>query len=62
MHGIFGALVDIVEEHDLVMLNAVAALAFLPAFPLMAAIIIALDILVIWAVLVHGGELKADTR
>ncbi|MFC4001223.1 hypothetical protein ACFS2C_07300 [Prauserella oleivorans] len=36
--------------------NAVAHLAFLPAYPIWSVIAIALDVLVIWAVVVHGGE------
>jgi hypothetical protein len=39
-------------------LSAVANMAFLPAFPVWSAILIALDVLVIWAVTVHGSELK----
>jgi hypothetical protein len=36
--------------------NALAQLAFLSAYPFWAAIVIALDVLVIWAVIVHGDE------
>jgi hypothetical protein len=40
-------------------LNAIAQLAFLSAYPLWAAIVITLDILVIWALIVHGDEAKS---
>jgi hypothetical protein len=36
--------------------NALAQLAFLSAYPFWGAIVIALDVLVIWAVIVHGDE------
>jgi hypothetical protein len=39
-------------------LSAVANMAFLPALPVWSAILIALDVLVIWAVTVHGSEVK----
>jgi hypothetical protein len=38
--------------------NAIIQLAFLSAYPLWAVLVIALDILVIWALLVHGDEAK----
>ncbi|KAA9162690.1 hypothetical protein FPZ12_011040 [Amycolatopsis acidicola] len=37
-------------------INALAQLAFLPASPAWSVIAIALDVLVIWAVVVHGRE------
>jgi hypothetical protein len=37
-------------------LNAIAQLAFVSAYPVWAVIVIALDVLVIWALIVHGGE------
>jgi hypothetical protein len=40
-------------------LNAIAQLAFLSAYPLWATIVITLDILVIWALIVHGDEAKS---
>ncbi|HWM73947.1 MAG TPA: hypothetical protein VNQ53_09410 [Nocardioides sp.] len=40
----------------LAMLSAVANLAFLSAYPIWSAIMIAVDILVIYAVLVHGDR------
>jgi hypothetical protein len=39
-------------------LNAVAQLSFMAAHPVWATIVIALDVVVIWAVTVHGGELR----
>jgi uncharacterized membrane protein len=39
-------------------LNAIAQLAFLSAYPVWAVIVIALDVLVIWALIVHGDEAK----
>ena len=38
--------------------SAVLNMAFLPAYPVWSAIVIALDVLVIWAVTVHGSEVK----
>jgi hypothetical protein len=38
--------------------SAVINMAFLPAYPVWSAIVIAIDVLVIWAVTVHGSELK----
>jgi hypothetical protein len=40
-------------------LNAIAELAFLSAYPVWSVIMIALDVLVIWAVSVHGREVAA---
>ena len=40
------------------MLSAVANIAFLPAYPIWSAILITVDVLVIWAVTVHGSEIK----
>jgi hypothetical protein len=38
--------------------NLVAQMAYLPAYPFSAALIIGLDLLVIWAVTVHGGDIR----
>lgn len=43
----------------LVSVNAIDQLAFLSAHPVWATIIIALDVVVVWAVVVHGGEARA---
>ena len=40
------------------LLSAVANMAFVPVYPVWSILIITIDILVIWAVTVHGGELK----
>lgn len=40
------------------LLSAVVNVAFLPAYPIWSVMMIALDVLVIWAVTVHGSELK----
>jgi hypothetical protein len=37
--------------------NAVAQLAFLPAYPIWSVVVIAVDVLVIWAITMHGREL-----
>jgi hypothetical protein len=42
----------------LAMLNAVTQLAFLSAYPIWSLIVIALDVVVIWAVVVHGDEVR----
>lgn len=39
--------------------NALASLAFLSASPVWCTIVIALDVLVIWAVVAHGNEAEA---
>ena len=39
-------------------LSAFAHLLFIPAFPLWSLIVIAMDVLVIYALCVHGGELR----
>lgn len=38
--------------------NALAQMVFLPAYPLWGASVIALDVLVIWAVCMHGSEVR----
>ncbi|PPK71358.1 hypothetical protein V5P93_003223 [Actinokineospora auranticolor] len=38
-------------------LNAISQFAFLPAYPVWSLIAIALDVLVMWAIVVHGREL-----
>ena len=42
------------------MLSAVFNLGFLAAYPIWSSIMILVDILVIWALTVHGGELRDD--
>ena len=38
--------------------SAIVNIAFLPAYPIWSAIMIAVDILIIWAITVHGEEMK----
>ena len=42
-------------------ISAVINIAFLSAYPIWSTIMITLDILVIWALTVHGGELREDS-
>jgi len=57
-----GAMWARVVAVGLAMINAIAQLAFMSAYPVWAMIVIALDVLVIWALIVHGGELAAERR
>ena len=57
IHLILGLLVI---GTGLVMLNMVTQLIFLPAYPFWGLLIIALDVLVLWAIIVHGSEMKED--
>jgi hypothetical protein len=71
MHVVFGALTVLVGSCLLAGqmwarivavivagLSALANVAFLPAYPVLSAVMIAVDILVIWAITIHGGELR----
>jgi hypothetical protein len=40
------------------LLNATAQMLFIPAYPFWALAVIVLDVLVIWALTAHGGELR----
>jgi hypothetical protein len=42
-------------------LNVIAHMAFMSAYPVWALITIAIDVLVIWAVIVHGDEMKDES-
>lgn len=42
----------------LAMVSAVVNVSFLAAYPIWSAMMIVVDVLVIWAITVHGGELK----
>lgn len=53
--AVWGQLVAIV----LVTLNAVAQLTFLGAYPLWATIVIAFDVVTLWALVVHGDEIRS---
>jgi hypothetical protein len=39
-------------------ISAIVNISFLAAYPIWSAIMIALDILIIWAITVHGSEMK----
>jgi len=43
-------------------LSALVNLAFISAYPVWSLIMITVDVLVIFAIIVHGGELKASRR
>lgn len=43
---------------SLSVLSAIVYMAFIPAFPALAIVVITLDVLVVYAIVVHGGELK----
>lgn len=40
------------------MLSAIANIVFLPAYPIWSTIMIAIDVIVIWAITAHGSEIK----
>jgi hypothetical protein len=40
------------------LVSALINVAFMPAFPVWSMMMIAIDVLVIWAIIVHGGELR----
>jgi hypothetical protein len=40
------------------MLSAIVFMGFIAAFPALALVVIALDVLVVYAIVVHGGELR----
>jgi len=42
----------------LAMISAIVNVGFLGAYPLWGVLMITLDLLVVWAVMVHGGELR----
>jgi hypothetical protein len=42
------------------LLSAVANMAFVPVYPVWSLLIITVDILVIWAVTVHGSEVRVN--
>lgn len=39
-------------------LSAVVNMAFIPAFPIWSILVLAIDVVIIYALVVHGGELK----
>ena len=46
----------------LAVVSAIVNFLFLPAYPVWAVIVIALDLIVVFALLVHGGELRMGTE
>ncbi|WP_235734561.1 DUF7144 family membrane protein [Nocardioides alcanivorans] len=44
----------------LAFVSAIVNLGFLPAFPIWSVLMITLDVLVMWALVVHGDELRPD--
>ena len=42
------------------LVSAIANVAFLAAYPVWSALMVLLDIVIIWAVIVHGREMKSD--
>jgi hypothetical protein len=55
---VFGSMVARVVGVALAMLSALVNLAFIPASPFAAMLIIGLDVFLIYAITVHGGEPK----
>jgi hypothetical protein len=55
---VFGNMIARVVGIALAVLSAVVNLAFLPASPFGATLIIALDVFVIYAITVHGGDIN----
>ena len=43
----------------LAMVSALVNLAFMPAYPVWSLVLITFDVLVIWAIVVHGSEMKS---
>jgi hypothetical protein len=43
-------------------ISAIVNFLFLPAYPVWAVIVIALDLIVVFALLVHGGELRMGSE
>ncbi|MFL6120131.1 hypothetical protein [Actinophytocola sp.] len=41
--------------------NALIQMGFMPAYPVWALVAIAVDIIVIWAVIVHGGDMREES-
>jgi hypothetical protein len=42
----------------LAVISAIVYMAFLPALPVLSLVVIAVDVLIVYAITVHGGELK----
>jgi hypothetical protein len=56
---LFGQMWARIAGVGIAMLSALVNLAFIEAYPLWSMIMIAFDVLVIWALTVHGGEMRA---
>ena len=56
---LFGQMWARVTGVVIAMISAMVNLAFLAAYPLWSLMMIAFDVLIIWALTVHGGEMKA---
>jgi len=56
-----GNMVARVIAVGIAILSALANLAFISAYPIWSTIVIALDVIVIYAVIVHGRELKSSS-
>jgi uncharacterized membrane protein len=57
-----GNLVARVVGVGLAVVSAIVNLAFVAAFPVAATLLIVFDVVIIYAIVVHGGELKRRTR
>jgi vacuolar-type H+-ATPase subunit I/STV1 len=44
----------------LVAVNAITELTFLPSYPIWSVVVITMDVLIAWAIIVHGGEMRSD--
>jgi len=59
---VFGSTIARVAGIALAVISAIVNLAFLPAAPVASTMIIALDVFVIYAITIHGGEAKEAYR
>jgi hypothetical protein len=57
-----GNLVARVVGVGLAVVSAIVNLAFVAAFPVAATLLIVFDVVIIYAIVVHGGELRRRTR
>jgi hypothetical protein len=57
-----GNLLARVVAVGLAVVSAIVNLAFIATFPAAATLLIAFDVVVVYAIVVHGGELKPRTR
>jgi hypothetical protein len=59
---VFGSTIARVAGVVLVVISAIVNLMFLPAAPVAATLIIGLDVFLLYAITVHGGEAKGTLR